>query len=93
MLSTLRVGFEPCCLPLSVERARDLVAWTLRDADGLVNVQTHAQNFHSATSSAWDYMRRIQEWVELVRALPTGYAFMDVHSPAPLVPSCGAPCI
>ena len=93
MLSTLRVGFEPCCLPLSVERARDLVAWTMRDADALVNVQTHAQNLHSATSSAWAYMRRLQEWVELVRALPRGYAFMDVPSPAPLVPSCGTPCI
>ncbi|EKX41787.1 hypothetical protein GUITHDRAFT_112206 [Guillardia theta CCMP2712] len=66
LLSSLRVGFEPCCLPLSVSRARELVRWTVEEQDGLVNVQVHAQNFHSSSSNGTEVMRRIREVVELV---------------------------
>jgi hypothetical protein len=32
-----------------------------KPGDGFVNVQTHAQNFHSSTVSPREYMRRVQE--------------------------------
>jgi hypothetical protein len=76
LLSTLRVGFEPCCIPLSVERARGLVEWTIKEDDGLVNIQIHAQNFHSSVVSDREYLRRIQEVVELVLHLRRGYPRM-----------------
>ena len=76
LLSTLRVGFEPCCIPLSVERARRLVQWTMDEDDGLINVQAHAQNFHSSTTPAREYMRRMQEVVELVLHLRRTYPRM-----------------
>lgn len=76
LLSTLRVGFEPCCIPISVERARRLVEWTIEEADGLINVQSHAQNFHSSTTPAREHMRRMQELVELVLHLRRTYPRM-----------------
>eukprot|EP00960_Hanusia_phi_P024540 723081-Hanusia_phi.AAC.1 len=76
LLSSLRVGFEPCCLPLSVERARELVRWTVEEQDGLVNVQVHAQNFHSSSSNSTEVMRRMREVVELVLWIRRRYPTM-----------------
>jgi hypothetical protein len=53
------LGCQPCCIPESVNRARELVAWTIAEQDGLINVQV----FYYCLFTASLLLKRARELV------------------------------